>query len=50
MVTEQFLDRAEIRTVLEEVGCKRVTQGMRGDRGIKTHDAEILIELAPDRA
>jgi hypothetical protein len=47
-MAEQFLDTAQIRTVVEHVRCKAVAQRMRTDCRIQSGDLEILVHLPAD--
>ena len=48
LVPEQFLYGAEVGTVVQEVGCERVSQGVWADLRIEACFLEVLIEFAPD--
>jgi hypothetical protein len=50
LVAQEFLDAAEVRAVVEEVGGEGVAEGVGGDGGVQADLDEVLVELAADGA
>src|SRR5690349_6022926 len=49
-MTEQLLDRPEVRATLEEMGREGVPQGVRVDRALRRSVARPRAQAAPDVA
>ena len=50
LVAEQFLNRTQVRAVVQEVCREGVPQGVRADLWIQPRFFKVLVELAADRA
>src|SRR3990172_4011312 len=48
-MTQQHLHYAQIRTVVEQMGCKGVTQGMRGQGSSNSRLSPIDFDAVPKR-
>src|ERR1044072_5370486 len=46
-MTQKFLDRAQVGATLQQVGCERVAEGVRGDRGLGGVMARPPSQAAP---
>ena len=48
LVAQQFLDAAQVGTVVKQMRRKAVTQRVRADARIQSGFNQVLVELAPD--